>query len=166
VFTQVVLHHDAGFGIFPLFLSLGAHHPFIQRWGIAYLAHIAIIAGLLIGFWAVRLIRVRALPDSIWTAAFVVTAVLANPRLQKYDVDVAIIASTLIVAEAIRRVLLYRGSPLLVALPIALLATILPLNAEAAIYLFILGSALLVVPLALNFPDPIPSEHSTPTATS
>jgi hypothetical protein len=135
---QVVTLNDSGYGLVRYLDRAGLHGAF------AYIGHAALMLGLVLALWGARRRYRHAVHEGIWFAAVIVVTVLANPRLQHYDTDVAIVPATLIVVESIAW-LRRSVRPLSLALPVAAYAVLLTRTPMAALYCLLLGSVLLVL---------------------
>jgi hypothetical protein len=144
VVAQVVIRKDAGFGFLPHLMHVAQHLPALQE-NFAWLAHLTLTLGLVLGLWLLKKRRDTTLPEGVWIATILIVAILANPRILTYDADVAILPATLIAVESIRALLHRKVSPLVIALPIMTFVVILSRKPRAAVLFFILCAVLSVL---------------------
>jgi hypothetical protein len=160
VVSQVVIRHDAGFGLLPHLMHIAQHLP-VPTAKFALLVHIALMLTLILFLWASKKKRGSTLPESVWVAAVLIVAVLANPRILTYDADIAILPATLIAVESIRALLHRKVSPLVIALPIMTFVVLLSRKPQAAVLFFILCAVLSVlagIPTTKSQPPSLASE--------
>jgi hypothetical protein len=103
LYVQLVEKHDAGAGMYGHFLELGGRVALVRgpvRASIAHFAVVAILAGALF-----LLRKGRDLPavEKLWVPALIVMAILADPRLQDYDIDIAVVPAVYVCAECARQ---------------------------------------------------------------
>jgi hypothetical protein len=147
IVSQVVIRQDTGFGLLPHLMRVAQHLP-VAPVKFALFVHTALTLILILCLWASkkkRGSRGSTLPESVWIAAVLIAAVLANPRMLTYDADIAILPATLIAVESIRALLHRKVSPLAIALPIMTFVVILSRKPRAAVLFFILCAVLSVL---------------------
>lgn len=135
---EVIVREDAGMGLFALFLKLGHRFPFFGPFG-ASVTHAGII-GLLVGGLIV-LRRNKDLPgaESLYVPGLLVIAIFANPRMQRYDVCVAMIPAIYISVECMRWAIANRTNPAVPVLAASIFVVLMgnaPLAAATALLVF------------------------------
>jgi hypothetical protein len=142
--AQVVIRQDAGFGFLPHLMHVARHLP-VPPAKFALLVHTALTLTLILCLWASKKRPGSTLPESVWIAAVLIVAILANPRMLTYDADIAILPATLIAVESIRALLHRKVSPLVIALPIMTFVVILSRKPQAAVLFFLLCAVVSVL---------------------
>jgi hypothetical protein len=140
---ELITQQDSGYGLlrYLMHFHLGHIHPFnATRAAVGYMV---LTTCLLAVLWRFRSRHPEVLRSSVGIAAVLVTAVLANPRIMKYDMDIAIVPATVLVVEAVRTLLERRVNPLFIALPVAFFAALIDRNAEASVVVYLFGSVIL-----------------------
>ena len=144
VYFQIVTLGDAGFGLLSHLRPLGAHIPGMHQ-TFAYVASFLILAALVFALWLLRRTRRNALPEHLWVAVILVTAILANPRLLAYDAAVAVLPATLIVVDTIAALVARRVSSLAIVLPLTVSTAVLAKDPKSFLLLFLFASVLVVI---------------------
>jgi hypothetical protein len=103
LYVQLVVKRDVGTGMYGHFLELGGRVALLRgpvRSSIAHFAIVAILAGALF-----LLRKGRDLPavEKLWVPALIVIAILADPRLQEYDFDIAVVPAIYVCVECARQ---------------------------------------------------------------
>jgi hypothetical protein len=145
VLFQVTVLQDTGIGLVRYFIHfhLGAGPPLLRD-NLGYLVHGILMSGIVAGFWILRR-RNNAVPDPVWVAAVLLMAVLANPRIEDYDVVVAVIPATFILVES-TKALLRPAVKVVFATLGALAFLLLTLRSAApAMFSYLLIAALIVL---------------------
>jgi hypothetical protein len=162
VVAQVVFRHDTGFGLFTHLLRVAGYLP-VPPVEFALFAHITFTLALVLFLWFLRKKREASLSEGVWIATILIVAILANPRMLTYDVDIAILPATLIAVESIRSLARRKTNPLIIALPIITFAVLLSRNTQTAILFFILCaplSALAGIPTSQDTNGHLPNKRS------
>jgi hypothetical protein len=161
---QVINRADYGFGIVgsSRLYHLGSHVPLIHD-NIGYVLHIALVGALVLGLCVLRRVRRGALSGDMWNAAVLVTALLINPRLKPYDVDIVVLPALVLVVEGFRAALRQRVQLFLIVLPLLSFAVLLTLDLIAAMFCFLVAPLLLIMTESFR---PQPSSEAQPTLSS
>ena len=132
---QVINRADYGFGIVGIsrLYHLGSHVPILHD-NIGYVLHVVLVGALIIGLCIIRRVRRGKLSGDMWNAAVLLTALLINPRLKPYDVDIVVIPALVLVVEGFRAALRQRVQLFLTVLPPLSYAVLLTLDPIAGIF--------------------------------
>lgn len=152
---QVLTLKDNGIGLTRYFVHfhLGSKIPLLHD-NLSYLLHFAVMGAIVAAMWLARKRRGVTIPEPIWISMVLVMAILASPRILVYDVDVAILPATLLVAEAVAAALQRRMDPLFLVLPLGAFGILLVRSETAAVFFYLLSSALLFVAGLYRRPAP------------
>ena len=143
---QVINRADYGFGIVgsSRLYHLGSHVPLIHD-NIGYVLHIALVGALILGLCVLRKVRRGVLSGDMWNAAVLVAALLINPRLKPYDVDIVVLPALVLVVEGFRAALRQRVQLFLIILPLLSFAVLLTFDVIAAMFCFLVTPLLLIM---------------------
>jgi hypothetical protein len=142
---QVVGRGDYGFGIVgsTRLYHLGPHVPLVHD-NIGYVLHIALVGTLILGLCFLRKVRRGVLSEDMWNAAVLVAALLINPRLKAYDVDIIVLPALVLVVEGFRAAFRQRVQLFLIVVPLLSFAVLLAFDIKAATFCFLVAPLLLI----------------------
>jgi hypothetical protein len=145
LYLQLVVKHDAGTGLYSYFLNAGNRVALFRGSIRALIAHFSVVAILLAALFLLR--KRKHLPnvERLWVPALVVMAVLANPRLQYYDLDIAILPAIYICVDCARNPSRSRRD--IGALALSLTALMAVFASDASLGMCLLLLAAIVLPL-------------------
>jgi hypothetical protein len=160
VFNEVVARGDAGSNIFN-YLHRQAHtFLFLNNPYVLSAIHVTIVGTLVAAFFLMRKRRTRSTVTDLWVPALLVIAILANPRMQDIDADIAIIPALYLILEGIRRMGISRNSLAGLAVAFTLLEFLLVKQFEMGLLMILYGSVFLVLFLLIRERAPSDPGHS------
>jgi hypothetical protein len=150
VFTEVFTRGDAGFNIFNYLHKQGRTLAPLRNPFVLFTIHLAIIGTLLAGFFLAKRCRKRLAVADLWVPALLVLVILANPRMQHIDADIAIIPAIYLCIECIRRIHINQYFFAGIALASTAFEFLLVKQFEMGLLILLYGSVLLVLFLLLR----------------
>jgi hypothetical protein len=143
---QLINRADYGFGIVgsSRLHHWGSHVPLIHD-NIGYVLHVALVGALVLGLCVLRRVRRGALSEDTWNAAVLVAALLINPRLKPYDVDIVVLPALVLVVESLRAAHRQRVQLFVIVVPLLSFAVLLTLDLMAAMFCFLAAPLFLIM---------------------
>jgi hypothetical protein len=145
VFTQVILRQDSGFNLFNYLHRQGrTFHP-LNNPLVLSATHFAIVGTLVAAFFLLRNRRQRPTVQDLWLPGLLVTTILASPRLQKIDAEVAILPAIYLCIEGVRRLPERRSSLTAIAVAFTAFAGLCVKQFEMGLIFLLYASVLLTI---------------------
>ncbi len=142
--VQLIVRQDAGFGFLAWFLKFDQRLPRFHGL-IAPCAYLAVMAALILALIVLRR-RAGTAPDpALWLPLLLVFAILANPRMQAYDAEIAVLPAIVLCVECIRVIPATPRRTAFIAASLALLTALLSRDAQAAVFLLFTAAILLAL---------------------
>lgn len=138
LYMQLVVKQDVGIGLYNMIFSAGGKTSPLHTPVGASIAHLCIMAVVVGALFVLRDGGRDALAGRMWVPLLLVTAVLANPRLQSYDVDIAAIPAIYLCVECVRIGCRSRRGTGAVALSLATLIAVLTSDPEQGMCLLLM----------------------------
>jgi hypothetical protein len=165
--TKIVMQQDAGLGIYGYLMKLGNRISLLRGSGSA-LAHACIIGAMIVALFLQR--RVTRLPGlaHLWVPVVLILAVLANPRLEAYEITIGVVPAIYVCADSILAYPPHRFRTAVIAGSLAAFAALLSEDGKAAPCLLLLSAVLICLyrfgaALRQNdSPQPLPGELTLP----
>jgi hypothetical protein len=159
VFSEIVVRGDAGFNIFNYLAKQGRTLLLLRNPFVLSTIHLAIIGTMVAGFFLMRRHRKRVAVADLWVPALLVLAILANPRMQHIDSEVAVIPALYLCIECVRRIPVSRYALAGIAVALTMLEFLLVKQFEMGLLMILYGSVLLVLFLLVRVQDVDRSEE-------
>jgi hypothetical protein len=165
--TKIVTQQDAGLGIYGYLMKLGHRISFLSGSG-SVIAHTCIIGAMVVVLFLQR--RVTRLPGvaNLWVPVVLVLAVLANPRLEAYEITIGVVPAIYICTDSILAYPPHRSRAAVIAASLSAFAALLSEDGTAAPCLLLLSAVLICLyrfgaALRQNQPSqPLPGELTLP----
>ena len=120
---------------------------------IAPIAYLAVMAALLAAMLVLR--RRTPTPNpALWLPMLLVFAIIANPRMQAYDAEIAFLPAIVLCVECFRLIPATPRRTALIAASLAFTTALLSRDAQAAIFLLFTASILLTLYTLARAPEP------------
>jgi hypothetical protein len=103
VYSEIVLRDDAGFNLFNFLHKQGRRIALLNKPAVLSALHLLVIGPLLTAFWLLRRRRFQPAVADLWVPALLVLIILANPRMQHIDAEVAVIPALYLCITCMRR---------------------------------------------------------------
>ena len=140
VYRQVILKHDFGIGSYNCFYFLGGRLHILRNMEAASLLHFVLLAILLSALFLLRGDPEHPVVRRLWVPLLLVAAIVANPRMQDYDSNFAILPALYIWIESIRDACQTRRGTAFVAFGVNLLVVLFTRDYEIGIDSVLLGA--------------------------
>ncbi len=101
VYRQIIQNQDTGYGLYNYVAKCGRIFAIMRTSNGVMGGYFIIIVALFLGLLLFRKYKSRPAVERLWVPVLIVAAVLANPRMQRYDSDVAIIPAVYICVECL-----------------------------------------------------------------
>ncbi len=145
VYAQVVVNHDFGLGLYGYFARLGHGIAILRSPEKALFCHFAVIVPLVLSVFLLR--KRRGLPSAanLWVPALLVLTILANPRLQGYDADIAVLPALYICIDCLQHVAQTGTRAMISAVSFTLFLAVFTKDGNAGFFILLLVSLFLAL---------------------
>ena len=145
VYTQVVANHDYGLGLYGYFARLTQKLDPSHGQALASICHFLLLGLILAAFFLLRKRRESPQVAHLWVPALLVVIAVANPRMEVYDADIAILPAIFILMESLQQMSFAGTRAAASALLFTLFLVVFSKDVEAGLLLLLLTSLALTL---------------------